>query len=279
MTTRTILVLGGTGNQGGATLRHLHRDGWRLRVLTRDPASAAARALGTTGVELTTGDLDDAEALDEAMRGAYGVFSVQAASGTAEGLIAEERRGKAVVDAAARAGVAHLVYASVVGAEAQAAFRRSTKWEIERHLRVSGVPATVLRPGGFMEDVIGARFGVPTGRFQSPVLPHVPWPLVAIDDIGRAAALAFREPETFLGTVHDVAGDALTGPELVTQLSTALARPIEYVQLSLDAIRAASPEAARVFQWMNERGAQVDLAAIRQRFPMLRTFASWLGER
>jgi nucleoside-diphosphate-sugar epimerase len=47
--TRTILVAGATGTQGGAVLRHLHQDGWRLSALTRDATSARAQPLAALG--------------------------------------------------------------------------------------------------------------------------------------------------------------------------------------------------------------------------------------
>jgi uncharacterized protein YbjT (DUF2867 family) len=72
-----ILVTGATGNQGGAAAARLLTAGWRVRALTRDPASRAARALAGAGAEVTAGDLDDPGSLRAAADGAYGVFRVQ----------------------------------------------------------------------------------------------------------------------------------------------------------------------------------------------------------
>ena len=41
---RTIAVLGATGRLGGEVTRHLLRDGWQVRALTRSPDSAKAAA-------------------------------------------------------------------------------------------------------------------------------------------------------------------------------------------------------------------------------------------
>jgi NAD(P)-dependent dehydrogenase (short-subunit alcohol dehydrogenase family) len=70
-------VAGATGNQGGAAAARLLTAGWRVRALTRDPASRAARALAGAGAEVTAGDLDDPGSLRAATDGAYGVFRVQ----------------------------------------------------------------------------------------------------------------------------------------------------------------------------------------------------------
>jgi uncharacterized protein YbjT (DUF2867 family) len=56
---KTILVTGATGNQGGATARHLLADGWHVRALVRDDTPPAAAVLATAGAELVLGELDD----------------------------------------------------------------------------------------------------------------------------------------------------------------------------------------------------------------------------
>ncbi|HEX5288118.1 MAG TPA: NmrA family NAD(P)-binding protein, partial [Streptosporangiaceae bacterium] len=45
----SVLVIGGTGQQGGAAARHLLAGGWPVRALVRDPESAGARALRRAG--------------------------------------------------------------------------------------------------------------------------------------------------------------------------------------------------------------------------------------
>lgn len=59
MTERIILISGATGQQGGATARALAGKGFRIRALTRNPDSDAAKAIAATGAELVKGELDD----------------------------------------------------------------------------------------------------------------------------------------------------------------------------------------------------------------------------
>lgn len=47
---------------------------WKVRGITRDPGSAAAKAQAAKGVELVKGDLDDTESLKSAFAGATAVF-------------------------------------------------------------------------------------------------------------------------------------------------------------------------------------------------------------
>ena len=74
---KTILIAGATGQQGGASLRHLRDRGFSVRALTRDPDQPKARALLGPGVEIVRGDMEDEESLTRALEGVYGVFSVQ----------------------------------------------------------------------------------------------------------------------------------------------------------------------------------------------------------
>ena len=77
MKTGTILVTGATGKQGGAVSRALLAAGHKVRAMTRKPDGEAARALAGKGAEVVRGDLDDADSLEKALAGAWGVFAVQ----------------------------------------------------------------------------------------------------------------------------------------------------------------------------------------------------------
>src|SRR5258705_7729556 len=60
---KTILVSGATGRQGGALLKYLLGDGWRIRALTRNPRGRTGQELSNSGVEVVQGDMDDVESL------------------------------------------------------------------------------------------------------------------------------------------------------------------------------------------------------------------------
>src|SRR5882672_1852547 len=116
-----VLVIGATGQQGGATAQHLLERGRTVHALVRDPGSRAAEALRTAGADLVVGDLDDPTSLRTAMQGMHGVFLVLTMMAGArispDAVAAEERRGKAVADLAQESGIEHLVYSSLNGAD------------------------------------------------------------------------------------------------------------------------------------------------------------------
>jgi uncharacterized protein YbjT (DUF2867 family) len=273
---RTVLVTGATGNQGGAAARHLLAAGWRVRALVRDDTAPTAVALAAAGAELVRGDLDDQASIEAGAQGAYGIYSVQSANDN------EIAQGKNVANAAKAANVQHLVYSSVGGVESQNRFYLEhgwgpvDKWQIEAHIHDLGVPATILRPAGFMED-----FTDPTRFFQNGSL-NVPWhddlimQLIAIDDIGAFAALAFAEPAAYLGRALEITGDRLSAPRIADALGTAAARPIPHTRVPLDLLWEHSPEAAKVFTWANETFFDTDLAPLREAHPGLMDFGTWL---
>ena len=71
---RSVLVTGATGQQGGAVARALMSKGHRVKALTRNPDSDAARRLISAGADLVTGDFGDAESVRTAARGVDTMF-------------------------------------------------------------------------------------------------------------------------------------------------------------------------------------------------------------
>ncbi|RUX96242.1 NAD-dependent epimerase/dehydratase family protein, partial [Mesorhizobium sp. M7A.F.Ca.CA.004.04.1.1] len=67
-----FLVMGITGNVGGATARHLLAQGKKVRALVRDREKALSWA--NRGVELVDGDWNDSAAIERALEGVEGAF-------------------------------------------------------------------------------------------------------------------------------------------------------------------------------------------------------------
>src|SRR4051812_33048093 len=103
----TTLICGVTGRLGGRVARRLATAGVPQRVLVRD----RSRAPELAGAQVAVADYSDAAALREAMRGVDVVLMVSAAE--TPDRVAQHG---IFIDAAAAAGVGHLVYTSFVGA-------------------------------------------------------------------------------------------------------------------------------------------------------------------
>lgn len=271
---KVVLVTGATGQQGGATARHLLAQGWSVRALTRDPNSPPAQTLGEAGAEVVQGDLDDRTSLDRALSGVYGVYSMQTPY---LGVDAEERQGKALADAAKAAGVQHFVYASVGGAERNTGIPHfESKWGIEKHVHELGLPATVLRPVFFMENFNPQRESILNGTFTSRGLkPDKRLQLIASDDIGAFAALAFANPQDYIGQSLELAGDELTEPQMVETMAKVIGRPVSIVPADGP---PRNEDLVKMMDWFNEKGYEADIPALRARYPGLMTFETWLRQ-
>jgi len=279
---KTVLVTGATGRQGGAVTRHMLLKGWRLRALTRKPDAHAAKQLARQGIELVQGDLEDPPSLDRASRGAYGIYSVQ--DFWSVGAKREVQQGKNLAEAAKKAGVYHFIYSSVGGAERNTGIPHwESKWEVEKHIRRLGLPATIFRPVSFMETyhILEVEVGILKGKLADPIRPDKPYQTIATDDIGAFVALAFDRPKDFLGLELEIAGSELTNLEAAQVFSQVMGKPVKFRRLPLPIVRLIlGKEFHAMFRWFNEQGYKANIADLRSRYPEihLHTLEEWLRE-
>lgn len=230
-----VLVTGATGNVGSHVVRELQERGASVRAFVRD-AGKATKMLGD-GVEIVSGDFSDAAAVRRAVEGVEGVFL--ACSNDPRQV--EYENG--VIDAAQEAGVRRIVKLSALGAEvgSSVAF-----WDwhgrIEEHLRVSGLPAVVLRPAFSMTNLLGSAEGV---RHAGSLFAPADGASVAmIDprDVAAVAAVALLEDE------HEGKIYTLTGPEVIAfervaeELSAVAGRHVQFVSVPDEAARQSMIE-------------------------------------
>jgi len=279
---KTILVAGATGRQGGAAIRHLLPNGWKLRALTRNPNGYAAKQLSGRGVEVVRGDLEDPGSLERAAHGVYGIFSVQ--DYWVAGFRREVQQGKNLADIAKKTSVAHFVYSSVGGAERNTGIAPwETKWEIEKHIRKLGLPATIFRPTGFMEiyHMLELEVGLLIGRFLDPVRPDKTYQSIATDDIGAFVALAFDRPKQFISMELEIAGSELTPRQTADIFSRVMGKPVKYGRLPMLAARILlGKDFHAMFRWLNRDGFQANIPELRRKYPEihLHSLEEWLRE-
>lgn len=280
MEDKVILVAGATGRQGGAVVRHLQKRKWRVRALTRNASGPTAMSLAAQGIEVVQGDMNDPLALATAMENAYGVFSVQ--DFWIVGAKTEIQQGKNMAEAARDTGVQHFVYSSVEGADKGSGVDHfESKFVIEEHIRGLGLPTTVLRPVGFMENYHIPRVekSILKGTLAHPNAPDKKVQLIPTDDIGAFAAAVFDEPQRFIGQSIDIASDELTNSEVAATFSKVLGRTVHYKKLPMLIVRLfMGKELHRMFRWYNKEGFNADISALRRTFPNveLTSLEEWL---
>ncbi|KAI5198318.1 hypothetical protein E4T39_06873 [Aureobasidium subglaciale] len=74
--TKTITVCGATGTVGNSVALRLLKEGWKVRAITRNKSSDAAKALFEAGAELATADYNDITSLESAFQDTHAIFGI-----------------------------------------------------------------------------------------------------------------------------------------------------------------------------------------------------------
>jgi uncharacterized protein YbjT (DUF2867 family) len=272
----TVVVTGSTGKQGGAVARGLLERGHKVRAVTRDPSSSQAKSLVNAGATLVAASLEDTAAITKALEGATSLFAMTTPFGG--GTDAETRQGVAAADAAKAAGV-HLVFTSVNSANRQTGVPHfDSKYEVEKHIAKVGVRATILAPAFFMDNLYFGKAQLAKGIYAVALPPTRKLAQIAVEDIGAVAVRVLEDAARFTGKRFDLAGDELTGNEVVAILSRVTGRPFAYYQVPLDVIRQhMGDDAVKMYEWFERVGYTADRAALQREFPdaALHDFESW----
>ncbi|MGW1269651.1 SDR family oxidoreductase [Streptomyces sp. NPDC002491] len=214
----TIAVTGSTGRLGGRVARLLAERGVAQTLVVRRPE----RAPRLPGAVAVRGDYADRAAVGEALAGIRTVFMVSASESADR--LAQHR---AFVDAAAAAGVRHLVYVSFYGASPDATFTLARDhFHTEQHIRESGLAHTFLRDNFYAEfvpDLVGEDGVIrgPAGQGRAA--------FVGQEDIADAAAAVLSRPQDHAGVAYDLTGpESLTLDEAAVILSEQLGRTVVY---------------------------------------------------
>jgi len=275
---RIVTVTGATGRQGGAVVRHLLSDGWRVRALTRSPQRQAARDLAALGAEVVQADMADRGSLVEPFRGAYGLYSVQnpMISG-----VDEITQGRNVADVARDAGVHHVVYGSTgVGVPGTGVGWWESKLAVQAHMEELGLPLTVLRPTAFMELMTDRSFfpAVSTWHLMPKLIgADRPLPWISVDDLGAVAALAFAGPDRFIGADLKLAAETLSIAECRGIWRDVRGRPPRGFPMPVRMFeRFVGKDLPTMWRWLRTGDVNADVAGTHEILPNVSTVREWL---
>ncbi|CAM5527129.1 NAD(P)H-binding protein [Streptomyces pilosus] len=194
-----ILVTGANGNLGSAILSALHARGAAAVGGSRTPGSGMRRL-----------DFDDPAGLD--LAGVSTLVLVSAGYAEDDRVVA---RHAAVLDAAVRDGVGHVVYTSLTTAGDHLGFALAHR-ATERAVRASGLPWTILRNGLYAELFGGLLMWDGDGvesAFGDGALAAVPR-----GDLAEAAAVVASDPAPHVGRVLDLVGTPVTAGQVAAEL-------------------------------------------------------------
>ena len=227
-----ILVTGATGNIGAELVKRLAAGKQPVRALVHSRAHAQAIAL--PGVEFVESDFAKPETFQSALDNVDRLFLLIPSSSDVE----QQQRN--FVDAAKRAKVRHLVKLSQFAADERALGRfQRYHGAIEKLILKSGMAYTFLRPNLFMQGLLQFRPTISAqGAFYAPA-GTARVSVVDVRDIAAVAAKTLTE-SGHEGKTYDITGpEALTHSAMADQLSRALGKPIQYVDIPPQAMREA----------------------------------------
>lgn len=197
MSAAKVLVTGGTGVLGRKVVDRLGYTGVEARVLSRSGREGTIR-----------GDLLTGEGLEEALRGTDTIIHCASSPFRKSRQIDVEGTGR-LLRAAAREGISHFVYISIVGMEHAPSYPYyRIKLDTERVIEDSPVPYTILRATQFYDLVLMAIRAL--DRLLVMLVPRgfLVQPIDAGETAERLVKLALSEPA---GRVPDIGG-----PEVAT---------------------------------------------------------------
>jgi uncharacterized protein YbjT (DUF2867 family) len=225
-----ILVMGATGKTGRELVKILAAMGVQVRAAVRDRAKAADMA--ALGVEVALADLSKPETLAPVLEGVEKAYLLSAPD--PQQVILHSN----FIVAARKARIKHIVRQSVRWAD-DASPVKICRWHAasQKELEDSGIAWTHLQPVYNMQNFL--KF-VPSIQSQGSFYAPMKDGALSMVDARDVAAVAAR---TLTGTGHEGSSYVVTGPEALTfteaaaQLSTALAKPIHYVNVDPAAAR------------------------------------------
>ncbi|KAK6536780.1 hypothetical protein TWF281_000994 [Arthrobotrys megalospora] len=279
--TKTILITGVTGQQGGALLKALQSNpdsSLSIRAIVRDP-TAASQKLGSKNIDFHKANLTDKASLIPALTGVDTAFLMTIPQPNAE---AEVVQGKTFVDAAKEAGVKYIIFSSVGSAERNTGIPHfESKREVEKYIIESGIPYTFIRPVAFMDNfpLSGAGRFMALGMFKT-ALGGKKLQLIAAKDIGEFAAKAALNPEKWKGREFELAGDDLSVPEILDVYEKVQgARPWS-VWLPYFIVKLMLPtDYFLMFKFFYDDGYKANIPELKKEYPGLQTFEDFLREK
>jgi uncharacterized protein YbjT (DUF2867 family) len=302
---KIIAVVGATGAQGGGLARAILNDptgDFTARVITRDPNTDKAKALGKLGAEVVAADVDDIESLKRAFQGAYGAYCV---TFFWNHFSPEKELANAanMAGAATHAGLQHVIWSTLEDTRRWVPLSDNrmptlmgkykvphvdAKGEADHLFTGLAVPTTFLLTSFYWDNFIyfgmGPKKG-PDGKLAITLpMADKKLPGIAAEDIGRCAYGVFKRGSELIGKTVGIAGEHLTGSQMAAAFSAALGKEVGYNAVSPEVYRSlgfpGAEELGNMFQFKRDFeeyycGAR-NLAFARSLNPSLQTFEQWL---
>ncbi len=304
---KIIAVVGATGAQGGGLVKAILNtpdSEFRVRAITRNANSDKAKELAGIGAEVVEADVENKESLLKAFNGAYGAFCVtffwEHFSPQKE-----KEHAKNMAEAAKEAGVKHIIWSTLEDTrkwipldddrmptlmEKYKVPHFDAKGEANRYFEESGIPYTLLYTSFYWDNFIYFGLGPqkgPDGKLAITLpMGNKKLPGIAAQDIGKAALGIFKAGEKYQGKPVSIAGEKLSGQQMVDKFSKVLGLEVKYNDIPASVFRGfgfpGAEDLGNMFQFKAEFEADFcgprDVDKTRELNPELLNFDTWLEQ-
>jgi uncharacterized protein YbjT (DUF2867 family) len=306
-TKKTIVVVGATGAQGGGLVRAILNDPDRefnVRAITRDVTSDKAKELVKLGAEVVAADVDDAESLKKAFKGAYGAFCVTFFWNhfSPEKELAN---AKSMAEAAKHAGIKHVIWSTLDDTRKWIPLSDNrmptlmgkykvphfdAKGEANHFFSDLGLPVTFLNTVFYWDNFIyfglGPKKGPDGKLYITMPMGDKKLPGIAAADIGKSALGIFKAGDKYIGKMVGIAGGHVTGKQMAEGFSRVLGREVHYNAIEPETYRSfgfpGAEDMGNMFQFKRDFEQDYcksrDLDLTRSLNPTVLTFNDWLNK-
>lgn len=220
-----ITVFGGTGKVGSQVLQYLSNKGIKSRALTRN----LSKSKNLPHVEWIEGDLEDEKSIIKTLEGSNKLFLN---TGVGQNMIEQQCK---IVDMAKEMGIEYIIKLSTPAA------REHSKdpvgewhWQIQEHLKISGLDWNVIQPQSFMQNWLGDF--AQTIKSEKKIYSTAGDGKRAFTDtrdIGKVATTLFDNPSRWIDQIIPISGNELVSfYDVADAFSQALEEKITYVPQS-----------------------------------------------
>lgn len=251
---KVLAVFGATGQQGGSVVDHVLNDTelskeYKVRIITRDPNSTKAAQLKDKA-EVVQGDVNNAQSLRAALKGAHTVFAITnptfgPTTGTTGPLLDEYEQAKQIADIAVENGVDYLIFSTLPAVRdiSDGRYTRvvhfDAKANAEKYIHRLPVKSAFISLGCFMENFINTPFMRPqlasdgTYILSSPNAPQTKLPLLyASGDTGKFVSAILVEPDKFKGKTMCASQALYSWEDIAKALANSSGKKVKYEQVS-----------------------------------------------
>jgi uncharacterized protein YbjT (DUF2867 family) len=302
---KIIAVVGATGAQGGGLVRAILNDkksSFAVRALVRDVNSDKAKALAVLGAEVVSADIDDAESLRRALKGAYGAFFVTFfwAHLSVDKEISE---AALMAKAAKEENLQHVIWSTLEDTRKFVPLDDNRMPTLQGKYKVPhfdgkgiadqefiklGLPVTFLLTTFYWDNFIYFGMGPKKGPDGNLAIT---FPMgdkklagISAEDIGKCVYGVFKNGREFIGKTVGIAGEQVTCEQMAATFTKVLGQKVKYNSITPEVFRSfgfpGADDLGNMFQFYRDFeeyfGTSRDIKLARALNPELLNFEQWL---